>query len=284
MRDGVDVIPLVLVVNALADPRSPEAAASEAVAVVAMGDGVVAGAPGALSSESPAAIPGGWVTVLADCLQERAPQRFSVVDRAIAGDTVRSARDRIPGVRELAPAWVILALGAHELAGEHVDAKKLGKELEALVGELREKRTGVEAPQVLLVGIVSPTLAQVAGPPPPAGGVGAASPPPDRSAGDPPGGAGDAPADRGADAPPGRGADDPSPTQAELDQRAAGWNRILTSIASPGQGIVHLDLWSDWPKDGPARGALTANGWSLSDQGHAKIAASVCDAVLAGRP
>jgi lysophospholipase L1-like esterase len=238
----VDVVLLLVVENALADPQ----------AVVALGDGVVAGAPA--RSEAEAAVPGGWVTVLADCLQERAPQRFSVVDRGRPGETVAGAKERIAGVRELAPAWVVLTLGAPELGDEHVDAKKLGKELDAVVDELRAK-AGPEArpPNVLLVGTVPPTLSQVAP---------AESAPKD---GAPKEGA---PKDDGA-------------KQTAVDARAAGWNKVLASLAAPGQGIVHLDLWSDWPKADEPRAALTVNGWSLSDQGHAKIAASVCDAVLA---
>lgn len=245
------MLPLLVIQNALAEPQP----------VVAMGDGVVAGSPhraplapamssdGSAQSVAPAAegdaaVPGGWVTVLADCLQERAPERFAVVDRATPGDTVGAAQARLAGVRELAPAWVILTLGAQELADERVDAKKLGKELDALVDELREKGEGGEParpPNVLLVGMVPPTLAQA----------------------------------------------DPSAEpekQASIDGRTAGWNKVLASIAAPGQGVTHLDLWSDWPREGEPRAALTANGWSLSDQGHAKIAASVCDAVLAARP
>lgn len=259
---------LLLVENALADP----------LPVVAMGDGVVAGAPhrspgaegssasgsaatGSAAAEGDPAVPGGWVTVLADCLEERAPQRFAVVDRGAPGDTVSAAKARIAGIRELGPAWVVVTLGSQELADEKVDPKRLGRELDALVDELRQKGAG-SPPNVLLVGVVPPTLSQ--------------EEPHDIDL------AATAPAAEGAAAPP--VVVDPAKKQSAADARAVGWNKVLASIAAPGQGVVHLDLWSDWPKDGEQRSSLTANGWSLSDQGHAKVAASVCDAVLAARP
>ncbi|MEQ1501497.1 MAG: hypothetical protein ABMB14_04660, partial [Myxococcota bacterium] len=53
-------------------------------------------------------------------------------------------------------------------------------------------------------------------------------------------------------------------------------------VAKAADGVSHVNLLADWPKDGEARAALTVHGWALSDQGHARVAAAVCDAVLTG--
>jgi hypothetical protein len=138
-------------------------------------------------------------------------------------------------VRELGAAWVVVTLGAQELADAATDPKRLGEELGALVGELKPRK----GPKVLLVGLVPPTLSQVVG----------------------------------ADA----------ATQAGVDERTTEANRALAALAAGSEAVEHLDLWADWPREGAARAALTERGWSLSDQGHARVAAAVCDALLAGR-
>jgi hypothetical protein len=200
--------------------------------VVAMGDGLVAAAPKSASAP-PGTVPGGWVAVLQDCLEERAPGRFSVVDRAAPGETVVSASRRLTGIRELQPLAVVISLGAEELADENATAASFKKDVAKLVKELR---VGDAPPIVVLVGIVPPTLAQVSG---------------------------------------------PHGDQAKIDVRTAEWNAQLAALATDDPGVRVVDLWGDWPKDDGARGALTTAGWVLSDQGHARVAAAICDTVLA---
>ena len=67
--------------------------------------------------------------------------------------------------------------------------------------------------------------------------------------------------------------------QVALDQRAESWNAAIAAAAAQ-PGVAHVDLWKDWPRSGPERAALTADGQRLTDQGHARVAAAVCDAVL----
>ncbi len=194
------------------------AAYAGALPVVAMGDGLVAGA-------SPSAAPGGWVAVLQDCLEERAPGRFSVVDRANGGP-VRETFERGDAVRELDPTVVVVTFGAHALDG--VSAPSLEKDVGKLI---RALRSGDAPPRVVLVG-VAPAVASVA-----------------------------------AD-------------QAKLDEQIAAWNAVLTTAASK-DGVRRVDLLTDWPADPAARAGLASGAWALSDQGHARVAAAVCDAVLA---
>jgi hypothetical protein len=211
------------------------AALADPAAVLAVGDGLVA-APAAEGSAA-SSVPGGWVPVLADCLQERAPQRFAVVDRVAAGETLASARQKLAGAKDVTPGYVVVALGARELAGETVDTKSLRQELDGFLADLRKHGDGKHRPTVLLLSAVPPSLSQVAG-------------------------------------------SDPA-LQARLDERATAWNQVLADEARTGDGVVHVDLLADWPKDPTARAALTTSGWSLSDQGHARVAAAVCDAMLA---
>jgi hypothetical protein len=72
--------------------------------------------------------------------------------------------------------------------------------------------------------------------------------------------------------------------QAQLDGKVAAFDKLLADLAKADPAVVRLDLLADWPKDAEARGALTVGGWSLSDLGHARIAAAVCDAILQARP
>lgn len=187
--------------------------------VVAMGDGLVAGA-------SPSAAPGGWVAVLQDCLEERQPGRYSVVDRAGA-EPIRATFERGEAVRELAPTVVVVTFGAHALDG--MTAPSLEKDVGKLI---RALRAGDAPPQVVLVG-VAPAVAAAA-----------------------------------AD-------------QAKLDEQIAAWNAVLTTAARDVPGVRRVDLLTDWPADPGARAGLASGAWALSDQGHARVAAAVCDAVLA---
>jgi hypothetical protein len=205
---------------------------------VVMGPGAPAPAPAATVAEpAPAAapapapalapMPGGWVPVLADCLEERAPQRFTVIDRASLGATVSQIRAHLGEVRALGPAWVVVTLGGAEMG----EQKGLRAELEGFVAEVGVGR-------VVLVGLVPVTV------------------------------------------------DGAEPAvQASADARAARWNKLLDEVASrvaaQGAGVVHVDLWSQWPKDAAGRAALSTRSGALTDQGLARVAAAVCDVVLA---
>jgi len=212
------LIALLLAATALAGPQP----------VVALGDGLVAGNPPVETSAGP----GGWVAALADCLEERAPGQWSVVDRTVAGDTATTARARVGDVRDLGPALVVVSVGAVELA----DPRAQPQAFKAQLGKLADSLRAPPGLPVMLVGVIPPTLSQV-GP----------------DAGD----------------------------QAAVDARTRTWNQVLAEVASPSADITHLDLWTSWPREGAARAALTTDGVHLSDQGHARVAAAVCDAVLA---
>ncbi len=166
--------------------------------VVALGDGGTAPA-------NP--VTGGWVTVLADCLEERAPGQFSVVDRTIASNHKGVA------VAELGAAAIVVALGPDD-----TPIGAFRRELGRLIRSLRDA-----APQIVLVGIAPPSTGDAA--------------------------------------------------------RAAAWNAAVASAAQAEPGVRHVDLLADWPVEEAARAALTTDG-ILSDQGHARIAAAVCDTLL----
>ncbi len=202
--------------------------------VVAMGNGLVAAPPADAGAKVADTVPGGWVTVLQDCLAEGAPAKYTVVDRAVPGETAKSARERVAGVIELSPEQVVIALGAQELGSDQPNPGKFRKDLKKLVDELR---AGDLLPQVLLLGMVAPTLAQ---------------------------------ADEGD-----------RDSQAKIDDLTVAWNTALSELATASEGVRHIDLWTDWPRERPARGELTLDGWHLSDQGHARVGAAVCDAVMA---
>ncbi len=218
------LLALLLTSTALAEPQP----------VLAVGDGVVA-APPTATSPPDQTMPGGWLPVLADCLEERKPAHFTVVDRAVVGETVRSLQDRAGSFRDLRPAWLVVTLGSRELAADDVDPKALRSEIEGVLGALRGKAKKGR-PSLVLVGLVPPTLAQVLG-------------------------------------------EDPA-RQAALDERTASFNAELAELAKGQEDVVLVDLWSDWPRDNGARAGLTVDGWGLSDQGHARVAAAVCDALL----
>lgn len=201
------------------------------LSVVAMGDGPVAGPPA--SATPPAA--GGWVPSLADCLEERAPGRFAVVDRAATGETARSARRTARDIAALTPRIVLVTLGAQELGDPDATPEGLTGDLREVVQALHRR----DRPRVVLVGLVPPTLAQT---------------------------------DQGD-----------AERQARADARTAAWNQAVAGLAAELDAVDHVDLWADWPHD-ESRSALTQRGWSLSDQGHARVAAAVCDAVMAPGP
>jgi lysophospholipase L1-like esterase len=72
--------------------------------------------------------------------------------------------------------------------------------------------------------------------------------------------------------------DDPK-IQLDIDKLATAWNLSLEEMAAGDEHIRHVDLWASWPKDGAQRTALTVDAWELSDQGHARVAAAVCESV-----
>ena len=193
-----------------------------AMPVVAIGDGMVA-------EGSPAAAPGGWVAVLQDCLDERAPGRYSLVDRA-SGNAAFAAFKHPDSVRDLVPDSVIVAFGAKSLDG--VTPAALEKDITKLI---RALRVGPMPPEIVLVGLVRPTAATPV-------------------------------------------------EQAHMDEQVAAWNTVIMSAGGPETaGVRRVDLLGEWPTEPGARSALSAGPWALSDQGHARVAAAVCDAVLADR-
>jgi lysophospholipase L1-like esterase len=76
---------------------------------------------------------------------------------------------------------------------------------------------------------------------------------------------------------------DDTERQAALDARTEAWNAEVAKLARRLPGVRHLDVWTDWPRDG-ARATHTDKGWHLSEQGHARVAAAVCDAVVSLKP
>lgn len=193
--------------------------------VVAVGDGIVVPASSAGDVAS-----GGFVAVLADCLEERAPARFRVVDRAVAGETLASFRGKLPTVREIGPAWVVVTLGARELAAAEADPKSLGAELGSVVAELRKGK----GPEVVLVGPVPPRL-------------------------------------------------DDADQQAAADARVKAFNEVVAGVAGGARGVFLVDPLTEWTRADHPRTGLVSEAGSLSDQGQAKVAASVCDVVMASR-
>jgi len=204
-------------------------------AIVAVGDGLVAAdAPPAavtapvadagsdVSEEKGAEAPtvaGGWVAVLADCLEERRPHQYALVDHTADHGTLGDARRHVAEYRELSPALVIVGVG---VPGD-ADRDGLRSDLDGLVDDLAADH----GPSVLLVGPV-PTH------------------------------------------------DESGPS----DRRTRAWNDDVERIAAA-RRAAHLDLLATWPPPGEERAGLTLSGRQLSDQGHARVGAQVCDAVLA---
>lgn len=119
--------------------------------VVAMGDGLVV-APPQTAARVPASL--GWVPVLADCLNERKPGSFQMIDRVAPGETAQSARGRVTSVLELSPSVVILGVGARELGAQEPDVGAFNQGLEALLDDLVAPAT--PSVDVVLLGVVPP--------------------------------------------------------------------------------------------------------------------------------
>ena len=101
--------------------------------VVAVGDDIVGGAPTVQGSDRG----GGWVPVLADCLEERARERWTVRSLLRSGERTEAARLRVRAIREERPAVVVLALGGPETAVDDLDVTAVQAELGALISEIR---------------------------------------------------------------------------------------------------------------------------------------------------
>lgn len=194
--------------------------------VVALGEGLVT-VP-ATAESAPRTVSGGWVAVLADCLEERAPHAWTVVDRSRGGATSSTSPDPVARARELDPAVVVVGVGGEALAAPDADPRAFREEITTLV---REIRRGRKPAGIVLVGMV-PSWGNL----------------------EPP----------------------------VSDARAALWNAALAGLAADMDGVRHADVLADWPREPAARAALSAAGGTLTDQGHARVAAAVCDAILAG--
>ena len=85
------------------------AAASEPIVV--MGDAFVAPRESAGFGEGAATRPSArWTAVAADCLEERARGRWSLVDRTVPGETVEGAAARVDAFLSTKPKIVVVAL------------------------------------------------------------------------------------------------------------------------------------------------------------------------------
>jgi hypothetical protein len=180
-----------------------QVALAEPLAVVAIGDGLVAPAtpPATASSATASVAPAtGWVSVLADCLEERAAGRFSVVDRVAQGQTPAAARATLDGVYALGPKLVLVGLAAPRAA----DTSAWRTDVDALLGALSAK-----VPAVMLVGVG--------------------------------------------------------------DGTSAAWSAALADFAKSHPMVVNVPVGAD---------VAVLDGGTLSDQGHARLGAAVCDAVM----
>ncbi len=196
--------------------------------MVALGDGLVV-SPASAAGPGPST--GSWVAVLADCLEERSPAQYRVVDRVQSGETVRTALKKVDAIRALEPSVVVVGLGARELGQPKPDAAKFKRDLGRLVRDLRLDGGPAE---VLLVGMVPPVLETEAS----------------------------------------------TEDQQSMDEQASTWNASLGELAAEDTSIRHVDLWAGWPRKGNERTELTEEVWTLSDQGHARVATTICDALL----
>lgn len=61
------------------------------------------------------AMPGGWVSVVGDCMDEWRPNDVVVVDRTVAGESALDLQQRVDDVRGLQPDILVVSLGATEL-------------------------------------------------------------------------------------------------------------------------------------------------------------------------
>jgi hypothetical protein len=97
-------------------------ALAEPLPVVVVGDALVSGGPGA--------VPGGWVSVVSDCLDEAHPGGFSIVDRTRGGE--RPA-DLLGRLAELRPATGVVVVG-FGFGGDAADARSVVDALTAPIG------------------------------------------------------------------------------------------------------------------------------------------------------
>lgn len=185
------------------------ALAVEPVPVVAVGDALTAP-----SIPSPSSSPGGWVAVLADCLEERAKGKYTVVDRAIAGQTPEQVRTGLATILDLKPGLVLVGVSPPK-GTDKAAVAAFQAQLEAIGHDVAGKGAGT-----VLVGVVEPV---------------------------------------------------------DADPR---WNDAVSQVAKDIPGVVHVDLVVDWPRDPVDRASLIRDGY-LSEQGHARVGAAVCDAVIA---
>lgn len=200
------------------------AAWAQPAPLVLVGDGLVAGATTEAAAGARGQASGGWASVLADCLEERAPGRWAVVDRTVEAETARSAHAQVEAVRGLKPELVVVGVGAREAARADASPEGFRTELSGLVGALEE----AGAKRVLLLGVL------------PSGAAASAD-----------------------------------------DARLQAWNAAIAQVASSRSASrAYVDIWTDWPKAGEARAKLVDPNASLSHQGHARVAAAVCDAAV----
>lgn len=122
------------------------AALAEPTAVVALGD-VPIGSTDTATSD----VPGGWVSVLGDCMEEWRPGTYRVIDRTVSGATVLSVQERVDEVRSLQPGVLVVSLGAAERSAGRDAARAFGPSLAATLDML-----GPEPHPVVLVGVLVP--------------------------------------------------------------------------------------------------------------------------------
>lgn len=123
------------------------ALAADPTSVVAAGDAMLA----------PEAAPtGGWVAVLADCLEERAAGRYAVVDRAKAGATPAQVREQMPDILGQRPKIVVVGLAAPA----QTDKDTVASFEVAVLGLARDLTAG--GADVVLLGVVEDGASTVA--------------------------------------------------------------------------------------------------------------------------
>lgn len=85
--------------------------AAASAPIVVMGDAFVAPRePAGFGEGAATRVTAGWTAVAADCLEERARGKWSLVDRTVPGETVDTAAARVDALLESKPRIVILAL------------------------------------------------------------------------------------------------------------------------------------------------------------------------------
>jgi len=186
--------------------------------LVAVGDGFVG---------ADEATVGRWSTVLADCLQEGAPGRWTVLDRTKANAKPDALLAQAEEVQALEPAYVVISLGPASFSEDPLDVGALREQVSGLVKALQ----GPSLPRVLLIGVRPSSLREAA------------------------------------------------LSTAAVDATAR-FDAMLHDLAETSPDVHHLPLASAWPTDAAERAALVTEQGSLTSQGHARLAAAACDAVL----